>query len=141
MHRTARTAPVIGAARHRSPVSAVLAVVVAVLAALVFVTPPPGPPGAGVSGPPVAADRLHHDGTRADDGCDVACAVRAATRHEQPHAEQPAPCAHSGAHGRTTDGVPRPLTAPYEPPAGPVPAARPHVDQDRGRAPPVSSGT
>ncbi|MEU6683063.1 hypothetical protein [Streptomyces sp. NPDC046832] len=142
MHPITRTAPVPGAARHRSPVTALPAVVVvAVLAALGFVIPPAGPSGAGVLGPPVAADRLHHDGTRADDGCDVVCAIRAATRAEQPHGEHPAPCGHSGMCGRTTDTALLRLTGPSARPAGPAPAAQPSVDQDRGRAPPVSSGT
>ncbi|MFD8237229.1 hypothetical protein ACFV20_35805 [Streptomyces sp. NPDC059696] len=142
MRPTARTAPVPGADRQRSPVTALMAaVVVAVLAGLGFVAPPPGPSGAGGFGPPVAAERLHHDGTRADDGCDAVRAVRAAARPEQPHGEHPAPCGHSGTRGRTTDTAPHRPTGPYAPAAGPGPAAQPPVGQDRGRAPPVSPGT
>ncbi|MFJ4536852.1 hypothetical protein ACIP39_12935 [Streptomyces tibetensis] len=66
MHHIARTAPVGGTTRPRSPVTAALGVVVvAVLSVLGLVTLPPGAPGTGASGPLTSADHLRHDGTRA----------------------------------------------------------------------------
>ncbi|MFF0007671.1 hypothetical protein ACFYQT_30130 [Streptomyces tibetensis] len=64
MHHIARTAPVVGTTRPRSPVTAVLAVVVAVLAVLGLVTPPPGAPGTGPSAHVTSADHLRYGGTR-----------------------------------------------------------------------------
>ncbi|MER5835671.1 hypothetical protein ABT116_33795 [Streptomyces sp. NPDC002130] len=176
MHHIARTAPVVGTTRPRSPVTAVLAVVVvAVLAALGVVTPPPGRPGTGASGHLAAADHLRHDGThaadhlqydgtraadhlrndgtraaadhlrndgtRADDGCDAARVVRAATRHEQPHGEQPAPRGHSGTCDRSAHATPSRLPNPHGPQSPRVSASQPHLAQDQGRGPPVFSGT
>ncbi|MEU5394092.1 hypothetical protein [Streptomyces tibetensis] len=165
MHHIARTAPVVGTTRPRSPVTAVLAVVVAVLAVLGLVTPPPGAPGTGPSahvtsadhlrydGTRTAADHLRHDGTRtaanhlrydgacADDGCDAARVVRAAGRHEQPHGEHPAPRGPSGTCDRSAHAIPFRLPNPHGPPTRRVPASQPHVAQDQGRAPPEFSGT
>ncbi|MEU1003050.1 hypothetical protein [Streptomyces tibetensis] len=165
MHHIARTAPVVGTTRPRSPVTAVLAVVVAVLAVLGLVTPPPGAPGTGPSahvtsadhlrhgGTRTTADHLRHDGTRtaanharydgacADDGCDAARVVRAAGRHEQPHGEHPAPRGPSGTCDRSAHAIPFRLPNPHGPPTRRVPASQPHVAQDQGRAPPEFSGT
>lgn len=166
MHHTARTAPVAGTARPRSPVTAVLAVVVvAVLAGLGLVTPPPGASGPGASGhlaaadslrydgtrtaadhprydgTSTAADHLQYDGTRADDGCDAARVVRAAVRHEQPHGEHPAPRGHSGTCDRSTHATPHRPPDPHGPMTRRVPASQPHAAHDQGRAPPVFSGT
>lgn len=140
MHDTARTAPVTGTTRPRSPVAAAVAVVVlAVLATLGIVAPPHGTSGTGVPGASAAADHHRYDGTRADDGCDAACTVRAATRHE-PHGEHPAPRGHLGTCGRSADTVPCPVPGPHQASTGAVPSSQPHAAQDQGRAPPMFSG-
>ncbi|MEU0175126.1 hypothetical protein ABZ178_17465 [Streptomyces massasporeus] len=131
-----------GITRPRSPADAVLAVVVlAVLTTLGIAAPQLGTRGTGVAGAPVAADLHRYDGTRADDGCDAACVVRAATRHEQPHGEHPAPRGHLGTHGQSADTTPCRLPSPYGAPTEHVPSSQPHTARDRGRAPPVFSGT
>ncbi|MEU1917955.1 hypothetical protein [Streptomyces massasporeus] len=142
MRHTAHAASTDGTTRPRSPVGAVLAVVVlAVLTTLGIAAPQPGTQGMGVTGAPVAADLHRYDGTRADDGCDAACVVRAATRHEQPHGEHPAPRGHLGTCGQSADMTPCRLPSPYGAPTEHVPSSQPPPAQDRGRAPPVSSGT
>lgn len=142
MRPTVHAASVSGATRPRSPVGAVLAVVVlAVLTTLGIAAPPLGASGTGVAGAPVAADLHQYDRTRADDGCDAACVVRAATRHEQPHGEHPAPRGHLGTCGQSADTAPCRLPSPYRVPTEHVPSSQPHPAQDRGRAPPVFSGT
>ncbi|MEU3892237.1 hypothetical protein [Streptomyces sp. NPDC029041] len=91
-------------------------------------------------GTPAAADHLRFAGARADDGCDAARVVRAATRHDQTHGEPPASRGHSGTCDRST----RPTSSPLPGPPGRtlrVLASQPRVDQDQGRAPPVFSGT
>lgn len=141
MRHTAHAASAGGITRPRSPVGAVLAVVVlAVLTALGIAAPQLGTRGMGVAGAPVAADLHRYDGTRADDGC-AACVVRAATRHEQPHGEHPAPRGHLGTCGQSADTTPCRLPSPYGAPPEHVPSSQPHTAQDRGRAPPVFSGT
>ncbi|MFJ8595241.1 hypothetical protein [Streptomyces sp. NPDC093598] len=138
MHRSART--VTSGARTRSPVAAVLAaVVLAVLATFGIAGPPPGTSGA-MAGAPAAADHHRYDGTRADDGCDAACVVRAATRLE-PHGEHPAPRGHLGICGDSADAGACRVPGPYRDPIRLVPSAQPHTAQDQGRAPPVFSGT
>ncbi|MFF6916311.1 hypothetical protein [Streptomyces sp. NPDC012466] len=141
MHHSARTAPVTGSTRPRSPGGALLAaVVLAVLATLGIATPPPGAPHPAFGGAPVAADQYRYDGTCADDGCDATCVVRMATRPE-PHGEHPASRGHLGTCGRSVDATPCPVPGPYGAPAGHVPSSPPHTAQDQGRAPPVFSGT
>ncbi|WP_218892907.1 MULTISPECIES: hypothetical protein [unclassified Streptomyces] len=131
-----------GTTRHHSPVGAVLAVLLlAVLTTLGIAAPRLGTSGTGVAGTPVAADLHRYDGTRADDGCDAVCVVRAVTRHEQPHGEHPAPRGHLGTCGRSADTTPFRLPSPCEAPTEQVPSSQPHTAQDRGRAPPVFSGT
>ncbi|MFG3275038.1 hypothetical protein [Streptomyces luteogriseus] len=142
MHRSARTGLVIGSTRPNSPVGALMAaVVLAVLATLGIATPPPGTAGTAVAGAPGAADHHRYDGTRADDGCDAACLVRAATRHEQPHGEHPAPRGHLGTCGRSADTTPCRHPGGYGTPADRVAPSQPGTAQDQGRAPPVFSGT
>ncbi|MEE1752810.1 hypothetical protein [Streptomyces sp. SP18CS02] len=150
MQHTARTAPDTIA---RPPAVAVLAaVVLALLAALTVAGPPPGTPGgpmagmpgagpvAGVTGGPVAGAAYHHTfGPRAGDGCDTACAVRAATRLEA-QSEHPAPRAHLAVCGQGTALSP-PGPARLSAPTGSIPASEPHAPHVRGRAPPASSGT
>ncbi|MFJ7181756.1 hypothetical protein ACIQXA_36600 [Streptomyces massasporeus] len=141
MRHTVHAAPVSGATRPRSPVGAVLAVVVlAVLTTLGIAAPQVGTSGTEVAGAPVAADLHRYDGTRADDGCDTACVVRAATRHEQPHGEHPAPRGHLGTCGQSADSTPCRLPGPYGAPTAHAATSQPHTAQDRGRAPPVFSG-
>ncbi|MFG3723349.1 hypothetical protein ACGF8D_36735 [Streptomyces massasporeus] len=131
-----------GTPRPRSPVGAVLVVVLlAVLTTLGIAAPQLGTSGTGVTGAPVAADLHTYDGTHADDGCDAACVVRAATRQEQPQGEQPASRGHLGACGQSAHTTPCRLPGPYGAPAEHVPSSQPHTAQDRGRAPPVLSGT
>ncbi|MFH9589831.1 hypothetical protein [Streptomyces luteogriseus] len=142
MHRSARTGLVIGGTRPRSPVGALMAaLVLAVLATLGIATPPPGTAGPAVAGAAVAAGHHRYDGTRAGDGCDAACLARAATRHEQPHGEHPAPRGHLGTCGRSADSTPCRLPSAYGTPADRVAPSRPGTAQDQGRAPPVFSGT
>ncbi|MEU0220969.1 hypothetical protein ABZ281_40675 [Streptomyces sp. NPDC006265] len=135
-------ASVSGTTRPHSPVGAVLAVVVlAVLTTLGIAAPQLGTWGTGVAGAPVATDHHRHDGARADDGCDAVCVVRAATRHEQPHGEHPAPRGHLGACGQSADTTPCRLPSPHGAPTEHVPTSQPNTAQDQGRAPPVFSGT
>ncbi|MEU2914595.1 hypothetical protein ACFYM3_32190 [Streptomyces massasporeus] len=142
MRHTVHAASVRGTPRPRSPVGAVLPVVVlAVLTTLGIAAPQVGTSGTGVAGAPVAADLHRYDGTRAGDGCDTACVVRAATRHEQPHGEHPAPRGHLGTCGQSADTTPCRLPSPYGAPTAHVATSQPHTAQDRGRAPPVFSGT
>lgn len=137
MHHTARTAP--GTSGVRPLAAAVLAAVVLTLLAAL------GLAGPAATGGPTAdvAPTAGHDratGPRADDGCDTACTVRAATRQE-PHREHPAPRCHlvSCAQG-TAVGPPalaRLSTRTRHAPS----ASDPHASHDRGRAPPDTSGT
>ncbi|MGW6548477.1 hypothetical protein ACWGBH_37380 [Streptomyces massasporeus] len=143
MRHSVHAASVDGATRPCSPVGATLAVVVlAVLTALGIAAPQPGAWGTEAAGAPVAADLHRYDGTRADDGCDAACLVRAGTRHEQAHGEHhPAPRGHLGICGQSADIILCRLPGPYGAAAEHVPSSPPHTARDRGRAPPVSSGT
>ncbi|MFJ4277445.1 hypothetical protein [Streptomyces massasporeus] len=142
MHHTVHAAAVRRATRPPSPVGAVLAVVVlAVLTTLGIAVPQLGASGTAPAGAPMAADLHRYDGTRADDGCDAACVVRVATRHEQPHGEHPAPRGHLGTCDQSADTTPCRLSSLYGAPTGHVPSSQPHAAQDRGRAPPVFSGT
>ncbi|MDQ0710911.1 hypothetical protein QFZ55_000363 [Streptomyces luteogriseus] len=142
MRHTVHAASVSGTTRPHSPVGAVLAVVVlALLPTLGIAAPQPGTWGMGVAGAPVAADHHRHDGTRADDGCEAACLVRAATRHEQPHGEHPAPRGHLGTCGQSADATPCRLPSRQGAPTEHVPTSQPDTAQDQGRAPPVFSGT
>ncbi|KUN91436.1 hypothetical protein [Streptomyces caeruleatus] len=119
--------------RHTPAVALLAAVLLALLTTLGAAAPP-------VVGAPVAAAQHRDDGPRADDGCDAACAVRAATRNDPP-SEHPAPRVPLLAPGQDTDtaapaqGVRPPATTPHSP------SSQPHTAHDRGRAPPVSSGT
>ncbi|MFI6808789.1 hypothetical protein ACIBO6_27885 [Streptomyces luteogriseus] len=131
-----------GTTRPHSPVGAVLAVVLlAVLTTLGIAAPQHGTWGMGAAGAPVATDHHRYDGTHADDGCDAGCVVRAATRHEQPHGEHPAPRGHLGTCGQSTDTTPCRPPSPYGAPTEHVPTSLPNTAQDQGRAPPVFSGT
>ncbi|MFF7380978.1 hypothetical protein ACIP4Q_37690 [Streptomyces massasporeus] len=142
MRHTVHAASADGTTRRHSPVGAVLAVVVlAVLTTLGIAAPQLGTWGTAGAGAPVAADLHRYDGTRADTGCDAACAVRAATRHEQPHGEHPAPRGLLGTCGESADTAPCRLPSPYGAPAEHMPSPQQHTAQDRGRAPPVFSGT
>ncbi|MEU6474127.1 hypothetical protein ABZ927_29800 [Streptomyces massasporeus] len=134
-------APATGTTRPSSRVAAVLAVVVLTLVTtLGSVTPGPGASGAGPTAAPVAADHHRYDGTRADDGCDAVCVVRAATRHDHPLGEHPAPRAHLGTCGRGTHATPGPVPGPYDAQTGHVPSSQPPAARDQGRAPPLFSG-
>ncbi|MFH0515805.1 hypothetical protein ACHBTE_01310 [Streptomyces sp. M41] len=145
MQHTAHTAP--GAApgngngngngsRRPAFVAALATVVSVLLTALGVVAPPPG---TTAERPVGAAAPAAHTGPLADDGCDTACTVRAATRQE-PHGEQPTPNTGCPARcGQGADGTASPLPrlrAPAEPP----PSTEPHALRDRGRAPPSFSG-
>ncbi|BCL24931.1 hypothetical protein ACPCBX_26095 [Streptomyces tuirus] len=142
MRHTVHAASAGGTTRPHSPVGAVLAVVVlAVLTTLGIAAPPPGTWGTGVTGVPVAADLHRYDGTRADTGCDAACAVRAATRHEQPQGEHPAARGLLGTCGESADTTPYRLPNPCGAPAEHVPSSQQNSARDRGRAPPGFSGT
>ena len=150
MRRTVHAASVSGTTRPRSPVGAVLAVVLlAVLTTLGIAAPQLGTSGTAVAGAsstavagaPVATDHHRYDGTRADDGCDAVCVVRAATRHEQPHGEHPAPRGHLGTCGQSTVTTPCRPPSPYGAPTDHVASSQPRTAQDQGRAPPVFSGT
>jgi hypothetical protein len=137
---SARTAPGVGRTRSRSRIAALPAVLLlAVLAVLGIAAPSPGTAGAGVAAAPAAAAPLRYDETRADDGCDAACAVRAAIRHEQ-HSEHPGPRGHLGVCGHSADVAPSRVPGPPQAPSGHLPS-QPPTDQEQGRAPPVSSGT
>jgi hypothetical protein len=140
VHHSARTA-VVSSARPPSRIAALPALLLlTVLAALGIAAPSPGAAGPGVAAATAAAAQHRYDETRADDGCDAVCAVRAATRHEQ-HGEHPGPRGHLGVCGRSVDVTPCRVTGPPKAPSGHVPSSRPPSDQEQGRAPPVASGT
>ncbi|MCF1599482.1 hypothetical protein [Streptomyces muensis] len=126
---TSATAPV-----RRFPAAALLA---AVLLALLTTLGAAAPP---VVGTPVTVGQHQDDGPRAHDGCDAGCVVRAVTRHD-PHSEHPAPRGPLLTHGQASDAVTP--SHRVRPPAPPVhsPSSQPRTAPDRGRAPPVSSGT
>ena len=95
-----------------------------------------GDPSAGV----VAAVGEHGDGPpRADAGHGLDHVVRASVRHEQ-HGERPAPRGHLTLRDEDTAVVP-PRPGRLAAPTGRIPFSDPHPTQDRGRAPPVLSGT
>jgi hypothetical protein len=138
---SARTAPGVGSTRSRSRIAALPAVLLlAVLAALGIAAPSPGTAGTGVAAAPAAAAPHRYDEKRAGDGCDAACAVRAAIRHEQ-HGEHPGPRGHLGVCGRSTDVTPSRVPGPPQAPSRHLPSSQQPTDQEQGRAPPVSSGT
>ncbi|MFE8964002.1 hypothetical protein [Streptomyces iakyrus] len=140
MPHSARTAPGVGNTRFPTRIAALPAVLLlAVLAALGIAAPAPGTAGAGVSEAPTAAAPQRYDETRAGDGCDAVCAVRAAVRHEQ-HSEHPAPRGHFGVCGRSADVAPGRVPGPPRAPGRHLPCSQPPPDQEQGRAPPVSSG-
>jgi hypothetical protein len=91
-------------------------------------------------GGPAPSGHSQDDGPRADDRCDAACVVRATTRQE-PYSEHPAPRGHLVMYGQD-DGVahPRHRAEPPAPTVHPL-SAQPLPTHDRGRAPPVISGT
>lgn len=141
MHHSARTAPVVSSPRSRSRRAALPAVILlAVLAALGIAAPSPGTAGPGVAAATAAAAHHRYDETRADDGCDAACVVRATTRQEQ-HSEHPGPRGHFAVCGRSADVTPCRVPGPHKAPIRHVPSGQPSTDQEQGRAPPVSSGT
>ncbi|MFF5966741.1 hypothetical protein ACFY64_24015 [Streptomyces collinus] len=140
MPHSARTAPGVGSTRSPSRIAALPAVLLlAVLAALGIAAPSPGAAGPGVTAAPAAAQH-RYDETHADDGCDAACVVRAAIRHEQ-HSEHPGPRGHLGVCGQSADVNPSRVPGPPQAPSGHLPSSQPPTDQEQGRAPPVSSGT
>ncbi|MFJ3623030.1 hypothetical protein ACIPSH_33500 [Streptomyces iakyrus] len=141
MSHSARPAPGAGSTRAPHRIAALPAVLLlAVLAALGIAAPAPGTAGAGVSAAPAAAAPQRYDETRAGDGCDAVCAVRAAIRHEQ-HSEHPGPRGHLGLCGRSADVTPGRVPGPPQAPSRHLPCSQPPADQEQGRAPPVSSGT
>ncbi|MFI2719063.1 hypothetical protein ACH5AI_22385 [Streptomyces collinus] len=141
MPHSARTAPGVGSTRSRSRIAALPAVLLlTVLAALGIAAPSPGTAGTGVAAAPAAAAPHRYDEKRAGDGCDAACAVRAAIRHEQ-HGEHPGPRGHLGVCGRSADITPSRVPGPPQAPSRHLPSSQPPTDQEQGRAPPVSSGT
>ncbi|SFN12291.1 hypothetical protein SAMN04487980_1011234 [Streptomyces sp. cf124] len=119
------------------PVAVLAAVVLAVLAALGVAGPgATGDPSAGVA----AAVGENGDGApRADAGHGLDHVVRASVRHEQ-HGERPAPRGHLTLRDEDTAVVP-PRPGRLAVPTGRIPFSDPHPTQDRGRAPPVLSGT
>ncbi|GAA2494453.1 DUF6153 family protein [Streptomyces longisporus] len=135
MHRTARTAPGTGSVRH--PALALLTAVVLTLLAAPALT---GPAATGVPTAGMAATAAHHrdTGPRADEGCDTACTVRAATRQE-PHREHPAPRCQPATCAQGTAVTP-PGPARHSTQTTHASAVEPHTPHDRGRAPPDLSG-
>lgn len=129
-HGTSATAPPV----RRFPAVALLAAVLLALLTTLGAAVPP------VVGAPTTAGQHQGDGPRAHDACDAGCVVRAATRHD-PHSEHPAPRGPLLAHGQDPDAATP--SHRVRPPAPTVhsPSSRPHTAPDRGRAPPVSSGT
>ncbi|MFE6619765.1 hypothetical protein ACFZBP_19465 [Streptomyces sp. NPDC008086] len=137
MHHAARSAPGTGGTPppvRRSPAVALLA---AVLLALLTTLGAAAPPAVGA---PVTAVQHRDDGPRADDGCDAARAARAATRHD-PHSEHPAPRLPLLAQAQDSDAATPSHGVRPPAPALHAPTSPPHTAHDRGRAPPVSSGT
>lgn len=134
MHDAARIAPGIPPPVRRAPAVAVLA---AVLLALLTTLGAAAPP---VVGAPVTATQHRGDGPHAADDCDAACVVRAATRHD-PHNDHPAPRVPLLARGQDMDAAPSSHGVRPPAPALPAPSSQPHTAHDRGRAPPVFSGT
>ncbi|MFF8940277.1 hypothetical protein ACF08O_37360 [Streptomyces paradoxus] len=142
MHHSARTAPVAGGARPRFRVAALPAVaLLALLAALGIAAPSPGTPVPGAAAATAAAVHHRYDETRADDGCDAACAARAVARHEQHSEQHPGPRGHFGTGGRSADVTPCRVTGLPQAASGNMPSSQPPSDREQVRAPPVSSGT
>ncbi|MER6627993.1 hypothetical protein ABT301_07120 [Streptomyces sp. NPDC000987] len=157
MRPVTRAVPATGAARP--PAVAVLAAVVLTLLAVLGAAGPPtgttaGPTAGTRVGPSPAAAVETAGGTtvggataghrrdtvpHAGDGCEAVCGVRAATRQE-PHSEHPPPRAHLATCGPGTH-IASPRSAPLPAPTGHTPSSDPHTPHDRGRAPPVRSGT
>ncbi|MDX2600140.1 hypothetical protein PV379_14085 [Streptomyces caniscabiei] len=119
------------------PLAVLAAVVLALLAALAVAGPgATGGPSAGVA----AAVGHHGDGPpRADAGHGLDPVLRSSVRHEQ-HGEHPAPRGHLALRDEDTAVVP-PRLGRLAAPTGRAPFTAPHPTQDRGRAPPVLSGT
>ncbi|MHB9856137.1 hypothetical protein ACSYGO_43795 [Streptomyces krungchingensis] len=134
MHHAARVAHGTRSAPH--PAVAVLAALILTLLVALGLAGPAttGGPEAGV----VAAGHHLDTGSRADEGCDTLCAVRAATRQE-PHREHPAPRCHLAVRPQGTDLAP-PGSARFPTPNRRIPSPQPHRLHDRGRAPPAASG-
>lgn len=139
MHHTARTAP--GTSSARPLAAAVLAAVVLTLLTTLGLAGPAatGGPTADVA-PAAGPGHGLHGGPRAEDGCDTACTVRAATRQE-PHREHPAPRCHLAPCAQGTAVTP-PAVARLSTQTRHAPSASdPQASHDRGRAPPDTSGT
>ncbi|MEV5342484.1 hypothetical protein AB0K93_28970 [Streptomyces sp. NPDC052676] len=139
MHHTAHTAP--GTSGVRPLAAAVLAAVVLTLLAALGLAGPAatGGPTADVA-PAAGTGHDLHSGPRADDGCDTACTVRAATRQE-PHRDHPAPRCHLAPCAQGTALTPPALARLSTRTRHAPSASDPHASQDRGRAPPGTSGT
>ncbi|GAB2756738.1 hypothetical protein [Streptomyces bullii] len=136
MHPTVGTAP--GGIGARPFAVAVLAAVVLVLLAGLGLTGP-GTTGEAVVGAAAAAGHHGDAPPRTDDACDTACSLRTATRQE-PHSEHPAPRGHLATCGHGTVIAPPGLARPSAR-TGHLPSSGTHAVHDRGRAPPVFSGT
>ncbi|GAA5022102.1 hypothetical protein [Streptomyces siamensis] len=136
MHHATRVAPGTRSARH--PVVAVLATAVLTLLVALGLA---GPATTGGLATDVAAATGHHldTGSRADEGCDTLCVLRATTRQE-PHHEHPAPRCHVAVRPQSTNVAP-PGSARFPTPSRHIPSSQPHAHHDRGRAPPAASGT
>ncbi|MGW7276898.1 hypothetical protein ACWGIV_01040 [Streptomyces sp. NPDC054844] len=144
MRPARRTAP---ARRTPAPgpghrLAATLTALLAVVLTLVPAWPAAGA-GIAVPGPapvPAAATVPHPDGGHhADDGCATTCAAQARARHDH-LGDRPAPPDRLGTTTRASGTAPAALRrAPAVP--DPVPVSPGRASHDRGRAPPVSSGT
>jgi hypothetical protein len=137
MHHPRRTSPVTNRPRCRTA-AVVTAVVLALLAALCAAGPTGTTSGQVINSTATMGD--HRDaGPRADDMCDTACAVPAATRHTA-HGEHPTPRNHlTPAPGDGTVIAP-PQPAPHQATARRITSPEPPPSPDRDRAPPLPSG-
>ena len=121
-----------------APLAVLAAVVLALLATLGVAGPgATGGPSAGVA----TAVGHHGDGPpRADAGQGLDHVLRASVRHQR-HGEHPTPREHLALRDQGTPVVVPPRLGRLAAPTGDVPFPDPDPTQDRGRAPPVLSGT
>ncbi|MEJ1197310.1 MULTISPECIES: hypothetical protein [unclassified Streptomyces] len=147
MRPARRTAPArrSATATATAPGHRLAATLIALLAVVLTLVPAWPAAGAGIAVPgpapvPAAATVPHPDsGHHADDGCATTCAAQARARHDH-LGERPAPPDRLGTTTRAPGTAPAALgRTPAVP--GPVPVSPGRTSHDRGRAPPVSSGT
>lgn len=124
--------------RYFRTAAVVTAAVLALLAALLAAGPTGTTSGHAVNSAAAMGD--HRDaGPRADDMCDTACAVPAATRHSA-HGEHSTPRNHFTPAPGDDTLVTEPRPAPHQATTRLVPSPEPPSSPDRDRAPPASSG-